>query len=94
MTCPWRGKRYANGRPQVTTTVLARLETVAVNDACDLLADHGYEHNYAGEWIVLFPDQVLVGRAVTCRWVPIRPDLHDAIIDRGDKDGRIGFPNS
>ena len=34
------------------------------------------------------------GRAVTCRWVPIRPDLHDAIITRGAKDGRIGFHNS
>ena len=42
-------------------------------------------------WTVLCPDQVLVGRAVTCRWVPIRPDLHDAIIARGAKDGRIGF---
>ena len=49
MTRPWRGKRYANGRPQVTITVLARLETVAVNNVCDLLADHGYEHNYAGD---------------------------------------------
>ena len=94
MTRPWRGKRYANGRPRGADAVLARLETVAVNDACDLLADCAYEHNYAGDWIVLFPDQVLVGRSVTCRWVPIRPDLHGAIIDRGEKDDRIGFPNS
>ena len=73
--------------------MLARLETVAVNDACDLLADCGYEYNYAGDWIVLFPDQVLVGRAVTCRWVPIRPDLHGAIIDRGEKETTVSvFP--
>jgi len=94
MTRPWPGKRYANGRPQVANAVLARLQTVAVNDACDVLADYGFEHNYAGDWTVLCPNQVLVGRAVTCRWVPIRPDLHDAIIARGAKDGRIGFPNS
>ena len=68
MTRPWRGKRYANGRPQVADPVLARLQTIAVNDACDVLADYGFEHNYAGDWTVLYPDQVLVGRAVTCRW--------------------------
>ena len=65
MTRPWRGKRYANGRPQVADPVLARLQTIAVNDACDVLADYGFEHNYAGDWTVLYPDQVLVGRAVT-----------------------------
>ena len=91
MTRPWRGKRYANGRPQVANAVLARLQTVAVNDACDVLADYGFEHNYAGDWTVLCPNQMLVGRTVTCRWVPIRPDLHYAIITRGAKDGRIGL---
>ncbi|MEE8362809.1 MAG: RraA family protein, partial [Dehalococcoidia bacterium] len=37
---------------------------------------------------------VMVGRAITCRWVPMRPDLHGALLRLGEAEGRIGFLNS
>jgi regulator of RNase E activity RraA len=42
----------------------------------------------------LHPDRVIVGRAVTCRWVPIRPDINDSIEKQGEEDGRVGGQNS
>ena len=94
VTSKWRGKRDRNGRPLVSDRTLKRLESVTVEEAFEVLAAHGYHHNYAGDWTVLFPDRVLVGRAITCRWVPLRPELHQTILDQGAQEDRTGFPNS
>jgi len=42
----------------------------------------------------LHPDRILVGRAVTCAFVPIRPDFNAAISAQGEKEGRGGDQNS
>lgn len=94
VTSKWRGKRDTKNRPLVSDRILKCLESVAVEEAWQVLSDHGYHHNFAGDWTVLFPERVLVGRAITCRWVPIRPEVHQAILQRGKKEKRIGFPNS
>ena len=93
-THKWRGKRDANNRPLVSDRLLKRMAAVTIEEAWEVLAAHDYHHNYVGDWTVLFPEQVLVGRAITCRWVPIRPELHQAIVEQGKKESRIGFPNS
>ncbi len=94
ITRKWRGKRDANNRPIVADRLLKRMQSVTIEEAWEVLAAHDYHHNFAGDWTVLFPERVLVGRAITCGWVPIRPELHQAIIEQGEKEARIGFPNS
>ena len=94
ITNKWRGKRDANKRPMVSDRLLQRMRSVTIQEAWEVLVEHDYHHNYAGDWTVLFPDRVLVGRAITCRWVPLRPELHQTIIEQGKREGRIGFPNS
>ena len=42
----------------------------------------------------LHPDRVLVGRAVTCMFVPLRPDFQNLVAEQGEKDKRIGGQNS
>ena len=37
---------------------------------------------------------MIVGRAVTCRWVPTRPDVHGSLIKQGEDENRIGGQNS
>lgn len=74
--------------------LLEAIGRVTVGDAWRVLDAHGYHHNFAGGWTVLHADQVLVGRALTCRWIPLRPDLHELVMAAGERDGRIGFPNS
>ena len=39
-------------------------------------------------------DRVLVGRAVTARYIPHRPDFNDVVNAEGERHGRIGGQNS
>ena len=94
ITREWEGERDGNGRPLVPDDVLRRMELVTSEEAWGVLRRHGYHFNFAGDFQVLHPERVLVGRAVTCRYVPIRPDLQDALDRTGVEEGRIGNQNS
>ena len=94
ITCQWQGERDAHGRPLVPDAILDRLLSVTTEQAWAVLHRHGYDHSFVGEWTILHPERILVGRAITCRWVPLRPDLHDLVMRQGDVEDRIGFPNS
>ena len=78
----------------VPDEVLDGVARVSATDARQVLASHGYMHSFAGGFVVLHPEHVMVGRAITCRWVPMRPDLHGALLRLGEAEGRIGFLNS
>ena len=99
ITSEWSGERDVHGRPLVPDDILDRMKAVTTEEAWGVLRSHGYHHNFVGEFIDLSSDarpitQVVVGRAITCRWVPIRPDLHDPLVALGEDEGRIGFLNS
>ena len=94
ITSEWRGDRAPNGRPLVPADILARMEKVTTEEAWSVLREHGYTEQFEGGWRVLHPDRVLVGRAVTCRYVPLRPDLEDAVNALGEAEGRVGSQNS
>ena len=59
-----------------------------------VLNGNNYKFQFAGDWMNLHPDRILVGRAVTCAFVPIRPDFNDAISAQGEKEERVGGQNS
>lgn len=86
--------RFPNGRPRVPDDLLRRMRLVTLEEAWAVLHKHGYHYQYEGGWVNLHPDQVMVGRAVTCAFVPVRPDLHEAIEAWGKERGEIGFHNS
>lgn len=94
ITSEWTGERDANSRPLVPDEILDRMKAVTTEEAWGVLRSHGYHHNFVGDFMDLHPQQVMVGRAITCRWVPIRPDLHDTLVELGKDEGRIGFLNS
>jgi regulator of RNase E activity RraA len=94
ITGRWRGQRDSKSRPLVPENILKRMELVTTEEAWEVLDKHGFQHNFAADWTILFPERVLVGRAITCRWVPLRPELHETIMNQGEAEGRIGFPNS
>lgn len=69
----------AGERPQVADSLLEKLKKVHIENAWAVLMKHGYKHQFVGGFIVSQPDVVLVGRAVTLRYLPIRPDLEKAL---------------
>lgn len=94
VTSEWTGARDSRGRPLVPTDILKRMELVTTEEAWGVLRRNGYNHSFTGDWKILHPENVLVGRAVTCRFVPMRPDLNNAVDALGKTEGRIGGQNS
>jgi regulator of RNase E activity RraA len=89
-------ERFDDGRPCVPDDLLARLALATNDEAWAIVTrKHGYQFPFAGTWPVhLQPDRVLVGRAVTAAFVPLRPDLNAAVDARGRAEGRAGRHNA
>lgn len=94
LTPHWEGERFPDGRPKVADRLLERLRNVSLEEAWGVLRNKGYFNQYEGDWEVLHPGQVMVGRAVTAQYLPARPDVDDMIKEKGKAEGRIGAPNS
>lgn len=95
LTPEWKGERYTDGRPKVSDAILDRMKLVTLEEAWAVLRNENYNHQYEDGWIMINPDSVLVGRAVTATFMPGRPDIHRVIDDRGhNADGRIKSQNS
>lgn len=94
LTPHWTGARFADGRPKVSDELLERLRNISLEEAWGTLRNHGYHHQYEGEWMILNPDEPMVGRVVTAQYMPERPDLKDLIDEKGKEQGRIGSSNS
>ena len=86
--------RFPDGRPRVPDDLLRRMRLVTVEEAWGVLKQHGYLNQYAGDWLNVHPERVLVGRAVTAMFVPTRPDLHAVIGEWGKARSAVGLHNS
>jgi 4-hydroxy-4-methyl-2-oxoglutarate aldolase len=80
--------RFEDGRPRVPDDMLARLRAVTTEQAWRVLKDHGYAFQFEGNWKETHPEQVIVGRAVTAAFLPLRPDYHEAVQHDGIAEGR------
>jgi len=95
MTAKWEGDRFENGRPKVPDDIIKRMKHVALEEAWGVCWGNGYKYQFQDEWKVIPEGEVLVGRAVTGVMVPQRPDLHETLLEYGQKEeGRAGFFNS
>jgi regulator of RNase E activity RraA len=94
MTQPWEGERFADGRPRVPDDILRRMKLVTTEEAWGVLRRHGYNFQFTGDWQNPHPDRVLVGRAVTAAFMPLRPDVQAAVEAIGQAEGRVGGQNS
>jgi 4-hydroxy-4-methyl-2-oxoglutarate aldolase len=94
LTSEWKGERFADGRPKVSDQVLERLKNVSIEEAWGILRNKGYQNQFEGDWMILYPDSVMTGRVVTAQYMPLRPDMDKMIKDTGKVEGRIGATNS
>ncbi len=95
LTPLFKGERLADGRPKVSDDILNRMRLVTNDEAWGVLErGHGYHFQFEGDWYNLHPERVLVGRAVTARMVPLRPDLQEVVQGQGTSEGRSGGQNT
>src|SRR5690349_7504845 len=88
ITPQWQGERFEDGRPKVSDDILQRMKLVTLEEAWSVLRGERFNYQFNGDWKVLNPDTVLVGRAVTATFMPGRPDIHAQIDKRGREQGR------
>jgi regulator of RNase E activity RraA len=94
LTPLWLGERFPNGRPKVPEGVLRRMRKITLEEAWGPLWQRGYTNQFEGDFKIIHPKQVMVGRAVTAVLVPRRPDLHETLLQYGhEQEGRHGFFN-
>jgi regulator of RNase E activity RraA len=95
LTPLWTGDRFPNGRPRVPDHILDRMRRIKTEEAWGVMWNEGYKYQFQGDWKVINPERILVGRAVTAVMVPKRPDLDTTLLEYGQKEeGRKGFFNS
>ena len=70
ITRAWTGERFPDGRPKVSDAVLDRLKDVTAEEAWDTLGEAGYRLQFEGGWKELNQGERLIGRAVTCVFMP------------------------
>ena len=94
LTPDWKGQRFADGRPKTSDRFLDRLKNVSLEEAWGYLRNKGYQNQFEGDWMVILPDSVMTGRAVTAQYMPMRRDYDSIIKNKGKTEGRIGNTNS
>jgi 4-hydroxy-4-methyl-2-oxoglutarate aldolase len=88
-------ERFEDGRPRVPDDLLERMKLVTNDEAWGVLErGHGYFFQFEGNWLNLHPERILVGRAVTATFAPLRPDLHEVVEAQGRAEGRGGGQNT
>ena len=93
ITATWAGERFADGRPKVADGILQRMEAVTAEEAWGVLTEAGYRQQFEGGWKEInagAPGRRLVGRVVTAVFMPMRPDLNDAVNKAGAAEKRVG----
>ncbi|MBK8505331.1 MAG: RraA family protein [Saprospiraceae bacterium] len=94
LTPEWTGERFDDGRPKVSDGILQRLKSISIEEAWGTLRNLGFNNQFEGDWMVIHPDQVMVGRAVTAQYMPTRQDWNNLIKKQGEAEGRVGGTNS
>lgn len=93
LTPEWKGERFADGRPKVPDYYLEKLRTMTLEEIWLPLYVKGYHFQFEGDLKRLHTDKKLIGRAVTCTFVPTRPDLYKVVKAIGDSNHWEGLGN-
>ena len=94
LTAAWQGERFPDGRPKVSDQLIERARKIGIEEAWQILNNEGYRNQFEVNWKMVHDDVPVVGRAVTARFIPSRPDLELQIKERGKLQGRKGNTNA
>lgn len=89
-TDQWTGERFNDGRPKVPDDILRRMGNVSAEEAWAVIQRAGFHDQFERDWQRFnVSKKRLVGRVVTARFLPIRPDV-DGVIREQAKGHRVG----
>ena len=94
LTKEWEGERMPDGRPKVSDAHLKLLEKISIEEVYEFLRAKGYENQfenfssiYENSWVIIHPDQQMIGRVLTAQFMPMRFDFDDYLQEIGEKQG-------
>jgi len=94
LTSQWKGERFEDGRPKISDALIARARKIGIEEAWQVLYNEGYKNQFEGNWKMVHDNVPVVGRVVTARYSPSRPDIEALIKERGKTEGRTGNTNA
>lgn len=94
LTSEWKGERFADGRPKISDDMVERAKVIGMDDAWTVLKNEGYKNQFERNWKMVHNNVKVVGRALTARFMPSRPDVEKNILERGHRQGQVGATNS
>jgi regulator of RNase E activity RraA len=94
LTSQWKGERFEDGRPKISDALIARAKKIGIEEAWQVLYNEGYKNQFEGNWKMVHDNVPVVGRVVTARYSPSRPDIEALIKERGKAEGRTGNTNA
>jgi len=71
--------RFEDGRPRVPDELLDRMRELTSEEIWATLTRLHYNNQFEAGWQILHPEKVLVGRAVTAQYMPLRPDMNEVM---------------
>jgi len=92
-TLEWEGERDQYGRPIVSDEILERMKYVGLEEAWGTLRAANYHDKFEGDWEILLPEDVMIGRALTASYMPQSPDLDRRMHEIGREMGLGGAMN-
>lgn len=94
LTSQWKGERFEDGRPKIPDAIIERAKKIGIEEAWQVLYNEGYKNQFEGNWKMVHDNVPVVGRVVTARYSPTRPDIEALIKERGKHEGRTGNTNA
>ena len=94
LTSQWKGERFEDGRPKIPDAIIERAKKIGIEEAWQVLYNEGYKNQFEGNWKMVHDNIPVVGRVVTARYSPTRPDIEALIKERGKNEGRTGNTNA
>ena len=90
LTSSWKGEHFQDGRPRISDELIKRACEIGIEEAWQIVNNEVYLYQYERNWKIFHEKVIVVGRALTAQFMPIRPDVKKNIVDRAAKEGRAG----
>ncbi len=79
--------RLPDGRPKVPDGLMDRARDLSSEEVWAVLQAKGYNNQYADGFQVLHPGKMLVGRAFTVQFMPVREDVNEVAVAKAKAKG-------